>query len=132
MLCLYWFDNYGGGAFLPFRDATNGRTTYGQGRYLLDTGKGADLGSRGGLVVLDFNYSYHPSCVYDAKCSWISAISSRRSVREICSTIRAKWDRSRKMACTEVVLVSSRRFGPRRSSRRLSSMRFFRSIGPPY
>ena len=41
---LYWLDAYGGGVFLPFRDATSGRETYGAGRYLLDTVKGADLG----------------------------------------------------------------------------------------
>src|SRR3954453_13862405 len=26
---LYWLDGYGGGVFLPFRDATSGRETYG-------------------------------------------------------------------------------------------------------
>ena len=57
------------GVFLPFRDATNGQTTYERGRYLLDTGKGADLGSRDDMVVLDFNFSYHPSCVYDPNWS---------------------------------------------------------------
>src|SRR4051795_9877722 len=41
---LYWLDAYGGGVFLPFRDETSGRETYGAGRYLLDTVKGADLG----------------------------------------------------------------------------------------
>ncbi|MDQ3991075.1 MAG: DUF1684 domain-containing protein, partial [Actinomycetota bacterium] len=42
---VYWIDVYGGGVFLPFRDATSGDQTYGGGRYLLDTIKGADLGS---------------------------------------------------------------------------------------
>ena len=41
---LYWMAGYAGGLFLPFRDATNGRETYGAGRYLLDTAKSADLG----------------------------------------------------------------------------------------
>ena len=68
-LTLYWLDTYGGGVFLPFRDATNGDTTYGGGRYLLDTAKGADLGHEGGRVVLDFNYAYHPSCVHDPRWS---------------------------------------------------------------
>ena len=63
-LSLFWIDVYGGGVFLPFRDATSGVETYGGGRYLLDTIKGADLGSIGGLVVLDFNFAYHPSCVH--------------------------------------------------------------------
>jgi uncharacterized protein len=56
-LSLYWVGGYGGGLFLPFRDATNGTTTYGGGRYLLDTIKGADLGSVGDAIVLDFNSS---------------------------------------------------------------------------
>jgi uncharacterized protein (DUF1684 family) len=64
---LYWLEGYGGGAFLPFGDATNGRETYGAGRYLLDTVKGADLGSAGGRLVLDFNFAYNPSCSYDPR-----------------------------------------------------------------
>lgn len=68
-LDLYWIDVYGGGLFLPFRDATSGTTTYGGGRYLLDTVKGADLGSTAdGRLVLDFNFAYHPSCRYSP--SW--------------------------------------------------------------
>jgi uncharacterized protein (DUF1684 family) len=62
---LYWLDGYGGGVFLPFGDATNGRETYGAGRYLLDTVKGADLGMKGNQLVLDFNFAYNPSCSYD-------------------------------------------------------------------
>lgn len=62
-----WLDEYSGGVFLPFRDATSGKTTYGGGRYLLDTAKGADLGSSEDRLVLDFNFAYHPSCVYDPK-----------------------------------------------------------------
>ncbi|MGQ0680350.1 MAG: DUF1684 domain-containing protein [Actinomycetota bacterium] len=64
-LGLYWFDNYGGGLFLSFRDATSGASTYGGCRYLLDTVKGADLGGEAGGLVLDFNFAYHPSCAYD-------------------------------------------------------------------
>ena len=64
-LTLFWIEVYGGGAFLPFADATSGRQTYGGGRYLLDTIKGADLGADGdGRTVLDFNYAYNPSCSY--------------------------------------------------------------------
>jgi uncharacterized protein (DUF1684 family) len=65
-LSLYWILRYRGGIFLPFRDATNGEETYGGGRYLLDTVKGADLGRVGSSIVLDFNYSYNPSCAYNA------------------------------------------------------------------
>ncbi len=63
-LDVYWLTSYGGGVFLPFRDATNGRSSYGGGRYLLDTVKGADLGGGRGTLVVDFNYAYHPSCFY--------------------------------------------------------------------
>jgi uncharacterized protein (DUF1684 family) len=68
-LDVYWIDTYGGGVFLPFRDATSGSSTYGAGRYLLDTVKGADLGGVGGHLVVDFNYAYHPSCAYDPRWS---------------------------------------------------------------
>ena len=68
-LTAYWLQEYGGGVFLPFRDATAGSGTYGGGRYLLDTAKGADLGSSGDRVVLDFNFAYHPSCVHDPRWS---------------------------------------------------------------
>jgi uncharacterized protein len=65
---LYWLDAYGGGVFLPFADATSGAETYGAGRYLLDTVKGADLGSApDGRLVLDFNFGYNPSCSYDPR-----------------------------------------------------------------
>jgi uncharacterized protein len=64
-LAVYWLDEYAGGIFLPFRDATAGSETYGAGRYLWDSAKGADLGWDGDAVVLDFNYAYHPSCAYD-------------------------------------------------------------------
>jgi uncharacterized protein len=67
-LDLYWLEGYGGGLFLPFADATSGGETYGAGRYLLDTVKGADLGVDDGRLVLDFNFAYQPSCAYDP--SW--------------------------------------------------------------
>ena len=64
-LTLYWLAGYCGGVFLPFADATSGGETYGGGRYLLDTIKSADLGSdAAGRTVLDFNFSYNPSCSY--------------------------------------------------------------------
>ena len=73
-----WLTSYGGGIFVPFRDATNGLTTYGGGRYLLDSAKGADLGMEGGSVVLDFNFSYHPSCVHSDRWSCPLAPPSNR------------------------------------------------------
>ncbi len=90
-LVVYWIDVYGGGLFLPFRDATSGTETYGGGRYLFDTVKGSDfmrmdgdepdmeigagarMGYAGGPVILDFNYAYNPSCAYDAR--WICPLS---------------------------------------------------------
>ncbi len=77
-LWLYWLSGYRGGVFLPFRDATSGTETYGGGRYLLDTAKGADLGHRGRTVVLDFNYAYHPSCVHSPRWSCPLAPSPNR------------------------------------------------------
>jgi uncharacterized protein (DUF1684 family) len=70
-LAVYWLEGYGGGLFLPFRDALAGEATYGGGRYLLDTVKGADLGTSadGDRLVLDFNLAYNPSCSYDPRWS---------------------------------------------------------------
>lgn len=67
VLNLYWIEGYGGGLFLPFRDATNGPATYPGGRYLYDTIKGADLSRRSDHFLLDFNYAYNPSCAYNAR-----------------------------------------------------------------
>jgi uncharacterized protein (DUF1684 family) len=70
---LYWLHGYGGGIFLPFHDATSGKDTYGAGRYLLDTVKGADLGVQGDRLVLDFNFAYNPSCSYDPR--WVCPLA---------------------------------------------------------
>jgi uncharacterized protein (DUF1684 family) len=66
---LTWNDGYGGGIFVAFTDETSGDSTYGGGRYLIDTVKGADLGFDGtaGTAVLDFNFAFNPSCSYDAR-----------------------------------------------------------------
>jgi len=61
-LDVWWLESYGGGIFVPVRDAAP--DTYGGGRYLLDTVKGADLGGEGGRLVLDLNFAYNPSCAY--------------------------------------------------------------------
>lgn len=76
-LSLYWILGYGGGIFLPFRDATSGQTTYGGGRYLLDTIKHADLGYEGNKIVLDFNFAYNPSCAYNAR--WVCPLAPREN-----------------------------------------------------
>ena len=68
-LDVWWVALYGGGVFLPLRDGSAGSTTYGGGRYLLDTVKGADLGGTDGRLVVDLNFAYHPSCAYDPRWS---------------------------------------------------------------
>jgi uncharacterized protein (DUF1684 family) len=64
--------SYGGGLFLPVKDKLAGAPggTYGGGRYLLDTVKGADLGmgADDDSLIVDFNFAYNPSCAYDE--SW--------------------------------------------------------------
>jgi|SRR5215470_11040192 len=90
-LTVYWIDVYGGGLFLPFRDATAPAESYGAGRYLFDTVKGstferldgdvgADLlapGYVGGGIMLDFNYAYNPSCCYDVR--WVCPLAPREN-----------------------------------------------------
>ncbi len=62
---VWWLQQYAGGLFLPLRDGTAGAGSYGGGRYLLDTAKGADLGGSAGRLVVDLNFLYHPSCRYN-------------------------------------------------------------------
>ncbi len=64
-LDVWWLVGYGGGLFVPLKDATSGRETYGGGRYVLDTVKGADLGGDRHALVIDLNFAYQPSCAYD-------------------------------------------------------------------
>ncbi len=53
--------NYRDYLFLPFKDATSGKETYGGGRYIdLRTGDIKD-----GKVPLDFNRAYNPYCAYE-------------------------------------------------------------------
>ncbi|WP_240646092.1 DUF1684 domain-containing protein [Georgenia sp. SYP-B2076] len=67
-LDVWWLCSYGGGLFVPFRDGTAGTSTYGAGRYLLDTAKGADLGRTSQETwVVDLNFAYNPSCTYDPR-----------------------------------------------------------------
>jgi uncharacterized protein (DUF1684 family) len=68
-----WLAAYGGGVFLSFRDPTSGLESYGGGRYVLDTVKGADLGEDEGRLVLDFNFAYNPSCAYDP--GWVCPLA---------------------------------------------------------
>ena len=76
-LTLWWIEAYGGGLFLPVRDGTSGRETYGGGRYLTDTVKGTF--GRGVVRVgpsrlrLDFNYAYNPRCAYSPE--WLCPLA---------------------------------------------------------
>jgi hypothetical protein len=72
-LDVWWLAQYAGGVFVPLRDATAGTETYGAGRYLLDTAKGADLGGTDGELVVDLNFAYHPSCRYNP--SWVCPLA---------------------------------------------------------
>ena len=81
-LSLYWLDLYGGGLFLPFRDTTCPRESYGGGRYLFDTIKGSEPFSPLGeqewqQMTLDFNYAYNPSCAYNHR--WICPLAPREN-----------------------------------------------------
>jgi uncharacterized protein len=87
-LAVFWIDVYGGGLFVPFRDATCPAESYGAGRYLFDTVKGSDFeradaspadatGYAGGEVTLDFNYAYNPSCCYDIR--WACPLAPREN-----------------------------------------------------
>lgn len=49
-----------GGLFLIFADATNGKETYGAGRFLVTDPP------KDGKVVVDFNKAYNPPCAYSA------------------------------------------------------------------
>jgi len=88
-LPLYWLSGYGGGLFLPFRDRTAGAETYGAGRYLLDTIKGADLGTTGGRLILDFNFAYNPSCAYDP--AWSCPLAPRENRLAIALRCGERW-----------------------------------------
>jgi uncharacterized protein len=64
-LDVWWIASYGGGVFVPVKDGLAGVRTYGGGRYVIDTIKGADLGGDDGWLVVDLNFAYNPSCAYD-------------------------------------------------------------------
>jgi uncharacterized protein (DUF1684 family) len=72
-LDVWWLAQYGAGLFLPLRDGTAGTGSYGGGRYLLDTAKGADLGGGVDTLVVDLNFAYHPSCRYDPR--WVCPLA---------------------------------------------------------
>jgi uncharacterized protein (DUF1684 family) len=72
-LAVWRLRGYAGGLFVPVKDAS--ADTYGGGRYLLDTIKGADLGMAAGRLVVDLNFAYNPSCAYDP--AWTCPLATR-------------------------------------------------------
>jgi uncharacterized protein (DUF1684 family) len=64
-LDLWQLRQYAQGWWVPVKD-TSART-YGGGRYLLDTAKGADLGEHDDRLVIDLNFLYAPSCAHDPR-----------------------------------------------------------------
>jgi uncharacterized protein (DUF1684 family) len=76
-LALLWNEGYGGGLFVSFQDETSGNETYPAARYLLDTVKGAELGTHQGQLVFDLNFAYNPSCAYDS--SWACPLAPPES-----------------------------------------------------
>ena len=80
-LDVWWLGSYGGGVFVPVKDAGAGHSSYGGGRYLLDTVKGADLGGRTGALVLDLNFAYNPSCAYDP--AWACPLAPPGNVLDV-------------------------------------------------
>lgn len=56
-------DEYKDYLFIPFRDATSTKSTYGGGRYL-DIKKTCDK-----TILIDFNLSYNPYCAYSYRYS---------------------------------------------------------------
>jgi uncharacterized protein (DUF1684 family) len=56
-----WKELYGNSIFIPFKDLTNGKETYGAGRYIyLLTPKGDE-------TMIDFNMAFNPSCAYGSE-----------------------------------------------------------------
>ncbi len=53
------FEDAGGKLFIIFGDETNGRETYGAGRFLV-----TDEAPRDGRVVIDFNKAFNPPCAF--------------------------------------------------------------------
>jgi uncharacterized protein (DUF1684 family) len=81
-LDVWWLASYGGGVWVPVRDAGSGTASYGGGRYLLDTVKGADLGGTAeGRLVVDLNFLYAPSCAHDE--AWACPLAPPGNVLDV-------------------------------------------------
>jgi uncharacterized protein (DUF1684 family) len=75
----WWLRQYGGGLWVPVKDTDP--QTYGGGRYLLDSVKGADLGTVRGALVVDLNFLYAPSCAHDP--AWACPLAPAGNVLEL-------------------------------------------------
>ena len=64
--------------FIPFYDKTNGKKTYEGGRYL-----DAEILMPGYRLLIDFNYAYNPSCVYNEKFVCVLPLEENRLNIEI-------------------------------------------------
>ena len=64
--------------FIPFYDKTNGKETYEGGRYL-----DAEILMPGYRIIVDFNYAYNPSCVYNEKFVCVFPLEENRLKIEI-------------------------------------------------
>ena len=63
--------------FVPFRDGTNGKETYGGGRYF-----DCEIPLTGNMILLDFNKAYNPYCAYNPRFSCvIPPEENRKAVR---------------------------------------------------
>lgn len=92
-LDVWWHAGYGGGLFVPVRDAGSRDGGYGGGRYLLDTAKGADLGTAGpdgDLLVVDLNFAYHPSCAYDPR--WACPLAPPGNVLDVVAPVGERYE----------------------------------------
>ena len=52
--------------FVPFRDGTNGKETYGGGRYF-----DCEIPLTGNSILIDFNKAYNPYCAYNPRFSCV-------------------------------------------------------------
>lgn len=76
----WWLESYGGGLWVPVADPSP--ATYGAGRYLYDTVKGADLGTTpDGHLVVDLNFLYAPSCAHDPR--WACPLAPPGNVLDV-------------------------------------------------
>lgn len=52
--------------FIPFRDGTSGKESYGGGRYV-----DCEIPAEGNTLILDFNKAYNPYCAYNPRYSCV-------------------------------------------------------------